>query len=188
MDPTRVVAGGITHGAQVVVAGEQEAGEYILDTDALITNAPNLFLTVTAADCMPVFYFDPTNHSIGIAHAGWRGLVAGALENVVHAMEHTYGSKAKDLEVVIRPHIGPCHYDVGAEVAAQFDQRSIERRDGRLFARLAHEAEGRLHNAGIRQVSIEPICTYCAAERFYSARHDKPEPLQGMVAYIGFRN
>src|SRR3989338_10787746 len=75
MDPTRVVAGGITHGAQVVVAGEQEAGEYILDTDALITNAPNLFLTVTAADCMPVFYFDPTNHSIGIAHAGWRGLV-----------------------------------------------------------------------------------------------------------------
>lgn len=187
IDPGRVVTGGITHGTRVAVIGEQEAGKYLLNTDALITNVPNLFLTITAADCMPVFCYDPMTRSLGIAHAGWRGLVGGVLENVIQGFRHSYGSQPKNLLIVIGPHIRSCHYEVADEVAAQFSNQNIERRNGRLFAKLAAEAEMRLRKLGVEHISANPACTYDDSERFYSARRDKVEPLQGMVAYIGFR-
>lgn len=185
VSPSRVVAGGLIHGTRVAVVGDEEAGEYLLDTDALITNNPNLFLTITAADCVPVFFFDPVHESIGIAHAGWKGLVKGVLENVVREMKKSYGSEPRQLLVAVGPHIQPCHFEVGEEVASQFDESNIEQRDGSMFAHLGREAVLRLQKMGVGHVTSDSTCTYCSAECFYSARHDKTKPLQGGAAYIG---
>lgn len=187
INPARVVTGGVAHGSHVAVVGEKEAGQYLLNTDALVTNQPNLFLSVTAADCLPVFYFDSATKSVGMAHAGWRGLVAGILENVVTTMQKNYGTKPEDLLVIIGPHIQSCHYEVGAEVAAKFAKENIEERAGHLFAKLADEAVSRLNKMGVKNVTISPVCTYHQAETLYSARYDKTEPLQGMLTYIGIK-
>lgn len=187
IDPKQVVAGGIAHGTHVAAVGEKEAGKYLLNTDALITNVPNLFLTITVADCLPVFYYDPIKKVIGMAHAGWRGLVNGVLENLVEKLQQSYGSSPQDLLVVVGPHIKSCHYEKGEEVAAQFSQQNIEQRNGHLFVSLADEAVMRLEKSGVKHISVSPLCTYDETERFYSARHDKTEPLQGMLAYIGLR-
>lgn len=184
IDPKRVVAGGVVHGKAVERVGEKEAGKYLLNTDALITNAPGLFLTVTAADCLPVYFYDGKTKSLGIAHAGWRGLTKGILENLVFEFSRSFGSKADDLMVIIGPHIKSCHYEVGEEVAAKFSRQNIERRDNRFYAKLSNEAESRLRALGVKHISVSPLCTY-DDQRFYSARRDKSEPLKGMAAYIG---
>lgn len=186
IDPGRVVSGGLVHGTRVAVIGVSDAGKYLLNTDALVTNVSNLFLAVTAADCMPVFFFDPTTKSVGIAHAGWRGLVGGILENTLHELHHSYGSRVENVHVITGPHIHACHYEVGDEVADRFSRENVECRDGRLFANLASEAEMRLRASGVSTVSMYPSCTY-EDENLYSARRDKTNPLQGMVAYIGLR-
>lgn len=187
IDYARVVTGGTVHGTRVAVVDESSGGAYLLHTDALITNTPNLFLTITAADCMPIYFYDPVTGSIGIAHAGWRGLVGGILEAVVENMKSVYGAKASDLVVRLGPHIQSCHFVVKEDVANQFDPTAIQYRDGRLFANLFQEAQRRLDVVGVGTVSQENICTYCHADQFFSARHDQVTPLQGMLAYIGLR-
>lgn len=188
IDPSHVVTGGTVHGTTVAIVDESDAGEYFLNTDALITNTPNLFLTITAADCMPIYFFDPVTQSIGIVHAGWRGLVAGILENVVREMTVVFHVMPSDLLVIIGPHIGICHFEVKDAVALKLDQANIERRGTALFANLAGGAAGRLRVVGVDNISNEALCTYCHADQFFSARHDKKEPLQGMAAYIGLRS
>lgn len=184
INPARVVAGGVVHGTHVSVVGDAEAGEYLVNSDGLITNTPNLFLSVTAADCVPVFFFDPKTRSIGLAHAGWRGLVAGILENVVQEMSRVYGSHPSDIRVIVGPHIQACCFEVGEEVAKEFAQENIEHRDGRIFANLASEAKMRFCRLGVCDVVVDPTCTY-EDPRCYSARRDKTQPLEGMVAYAG---
>lgn len=186
IDPGRVVSGGIAHGTNVVVAGEKDAGKYLLNTDALITETSNLFLTITIADCMPIFFYDSAIGSLDIVHAGWHGLVGGILENVVNKFQNTYGSKPENLLITIGPHIKSCHYEVGEEVAVQFAKQNIERRNNRLFAKLTDEARMRFRKLGVSHISVDPSCVY-EAEQFYSARRDKNEPLRGSVAYIGLR-
>ncbi|MDO8592427.1 MAG: peptidoglycan editing factor PgeF [bacterium] len=184
IDPARVAAGGIAHGTNVAVVGELDAGKYLMNTDALITNAPNLFLSITIADCLPVYFYDAAAKGVGLAHAGWRGLIGGLLESTVSEMQRSYNSKTEDLKIIIGPHICARHYEVDEDVAEQFAEQNIERRDGRPYLNLAGEAESRLRTLGVKQTSVSPICTY-EDQKFFSARRDKVEPLQGMVAYIG---
>jgi len=187
INPERVAAGGIAHGVEVAAVGEDKAGKYLISTAALITNVVDLFLTITVADCLPVYFYDPKTQSIGLAHAGWRGLIGGILENVVLELQRWYGCQPNDLRIIIGPHIRSCHYEVHEEVAEKFKEQNIEHREGRIYVKLADEAKSRLRELDVGDISTSPICIY-EDQRFYSARRDKAEPLQGMVAYIGLRN
>jgi polyphenol oxidase len=182
-----VVSGGIVYGMNVAVVGKAEAGKYLLNTDALVTDDKNIFLSVTAADCLPVYFCDPVTESIGIAHASWHGLADGILENVIKKFQEAFKSDPKNIQVVIGPHIKKCHYEVGSEVAVKFNKESIEERGGQLFADLGAEAKRRLQNFGVKDIVVSEECTYDNTEKFYSFRRDKNEPLEGMVAYIGFK-
>lgn len=187
IDPGRLVSGGLIHGASVAVVSEKDAGDYILDHDALITNVPNLFLNITAADCMPVFYFDPVSKSIGIAHAGWKGIMGGILEKTAVEMKKTYGVDPGNLTVAFGPHIRKCHYEVKEDVLDFYDEKNIEYREGKIFADITAEAEARLRRAGVKNILSDSPCTYCQAQRFFSARHNKYELLKSMAAYIGIK-
>ncbi|HLD20568.1 MAG TPA: peptidoglycan editing factor PgeF [Patescibacteria group bacterium] len=185
IDPSRVVAGGCAHTTNVRVVGEDDAGTYIPNSDSLITNQPNLFLSITAADCMPVYFSDAKHQTIGIAHAGWRGLVAGILENVVHGMTEMFGSAPEDIQVLIGPHIKKCHFEIGKEVAVKFLPKHIETHEGRLYADMSNEARSRLLSVGVRTIVDPSVCTVCQADILFSARTDRHDPLEGAVAYIG---
>jgi polyphenol oxidase len=187
INPSQVVAGGIVYGTNVALVTEAEAGKYLLNIDALVTNNPNIFLSVTAADCLPVYFCDSATESFGIAHASWHGLIGGILENVVKKMQESFRSRPENIQVIIGPHIKSCHYEVGPEVVAKFAPQNIEERGGRLFADLGAEAVERLRNSGVSDIVNSQECTYDNSEKFYSARRDKSEPLQGMAAYIGLR-
>jgi hypothetical protein len=187
IEPTRVVSGGLIHGNHTVVVGEQEAGEYLLDTDALVTQTPNVFLTITVADCLPVFFYDSVTLSVGIAHAGWKGMIKGVLESVVCTFQEAFDSHPSDIQVVIGPYIQSCHFEVQQDVAAEFNVRCVERRDHNLFVNLGTEAKQRLNKVGVQNISIDSMCTFDIPSRFFSARRDKMSPIQGMVAFIGLK-
>lgn len=184
IDPTRVIAGGCAHTTNVRIVSEKDAGAYIPNSDALITNQPNLFLSITAADCIPVYFFDPVQRAVGVAHAGWRGLVGGILEKVVGEMHRAYRTQSEDLQVIIGPHVKVCHFEIGEKVADRFAKENIKRRDARLFADMTNEAVSRLESTGIQKRFDKSVCTVCESDRFFSARADKKDPLEGAVASI----
>src|SRR5919106_1591728 len=108
--------------------------------------------------------FDPDRgrQGVAIAHCGWRGLAAGILAETVAAVD----AKA----ATVGPGIGPCCYEVGEEVLAQFDDVE-DVADGRMLD-LTAVARTLLARAGVTEVESADLCTSCNAELFYSHRRD----------------
>ena len=127
------------------------------------------------ADCLPVLFCSRDGQHIGAAHAGWRGLAAGVLENTYAAM----GVPASELRVWLGPAISQEHFEVGDEVREVFvnaDRAAGSRfrmnARGRLQADLPGLARLRLASLGITDVSGGNWCTFADRDRFYSHRRD----------------
>ncbi|HEY7622426.1 MAG TPA: polyphenol oxidase family protein [Solirubrobacteraceae bacterium] len=147
----RLVQGRQVHGARVVVDADG-----IEEADGQVTTAPGVAAIVLTADCLPVALAGPD--SVGMVHAGWRGLAAGVLEAGVAA--------TGAIAAAIGPGIGPCCYEVGDEVRAVFgtSERTLD---------LKAVARERLRAAGVAQIHDCGLCTACDAERFFSHRRDR---------------
>ncbi len=152
----------------------------IADTDAMITNYPNICIMSQSADCVPILFYDPVKNVIASAHAGWKGTVARIAENVVKYFVENYNSNPTDLVVGIGPCIGTCCYEVGEEVIEQA-KSSLKNADG-LFTvipkfknpvfDLVKANYNILIELGLNPENIETanICTKCNNEMFFSAR------------------
>ena len=174
------------HGTHVVKAGKTERGAgwdspttVVPDADALWTEEPDVALVVLTADCVPILLADPSGRRIGVVHAGWRGLVAGVIEETVGSL----GSPDK-LAAFIGPSIGPCCYEVGEDVAASAVERlgeAIRRRGDRTHLDLWRSANMALARSGVREVWPAALCTRCEPDRFYSHRAGA-RGRQGLIA------
>lgn len=98
-------------------AGHQPAGHF---GDALLTNQPDILLSVRTADCLPLLVADAQRRVIAAIHAGWRGMLARIVEKTLGEMRRIYGSEPKDLRVAMGPSIRACCYPVGEEVLEAF--------------------------------------------------------------------
>jgi YfiH family protein len=160
------------HGTAVIDAAEATPER---EADAMVTRAAGVVCAVLTADCLPVLVADRAGKTVGIAHAGWRGLAAGIIENVVRAM----GVPASDLMAYLGPGIGPRRYEVGENVRQAFVRTSPEAeaafesvQGGKYHADLAKLARQRLSAAGIGEVHGANLCT-ASDERFFSFRRDR---------------
>jgi YfiH family protein len=175
-----------THGTQVAIARHADRGRGLYPafdgfpaTDAMVTNDPSVALGTIVADCVPILIYDPIQHAIGLAHAGWRGTVGKIAAGTVATMAETFGSDPGDLVAGIGPSIGPCCYEVGREVidgwieaeVAGYDAAVIERDTGYHFDLWAANRLV-LIQAGLSGSRIESsgVCVRCAHERFFSYR------------------
>jgi YfiH family protein len=160
------------------------------EADALITDQPGLLLAVRTADCLPILVADPEHRAVAAIHAGWRGLLAGILKEVLGRMAQQFGSHPEALLIAIGPAIGGCCYEVGPEVATQFRELFPERKDldGRTHLDLTEAARRQLLEAGVRERSVAAagLCTRCLGEEFYSWRRDGPRTGR-MLSVIGIR-
>lgn len=160
------------HGMAVIDAAEATPES---EADAMVTRATGIVCAVLTADCLPVLVADRAGRTVGIAHAGWRGLAAGIIENVVRAM----GVPASDLTAYLGPGIGPRRYEVGENVRQAFVRTSPEAeagfepvQGGKYRADLAKLARQRLSAAGVGEVHGANLCT-ASDERFFSFRRDR---------------
>ena len=114
------------HGSKVEIVTKERIGsgalafpEAIAGTDALITVEKNAPLMLFFADCVPVILADPVTGAVGVAHAGWRGSVAGIAAKTAERMVREFGVDLKNLIAAIGPSIGPCCYEVDDVVYEQ---------------------------------------------------------------------
>ncbi|MDP3985585.1 MAG: peptidoglycan editing factor PgeF [bacterium] len=192
ISPDRVITPFQTHGATASVVDESYL-EGIPEADGLVTKDPNVFLSVTAADCMPVFFVDTDKKIVGIAHAGWRGLLRGVIQATVGAMA-SIGSDPATLRVVIGPSIHVCHFAVDFKVARQFSAQLgtdvVSRRDDQLSVDLQKSAVRLLGRAGVvpSKIITSDTCTFCE-EKYFSHRRDGQNGvgIEAMLAVIGIQ-
>lgn len=150
--------------------------------DALAVTRPGVPVAVLVADCLPVALASPREGLLVAVHAGWRGLAAGVLDRAVSAFERSGGVRA-----AVGPAIGPCHYEVGEDVALAVAAGSAagavsERREGRVYLDLPGTAARVLRAAGVRRIEVAEECTACHEDRFFSHRRDEITGRQALVA------
>ena len=190
LDVDNVVAAGLIHSNKVATV-KDVAVRVIAETDALVTDQQGVVLSLTVADCVPVYFCDPKRPAVGLAHAGWKGVVGDIAGEVVAKMAAEFGSRPEDIVVFIGPHIRKCHFEVQDDVAGQFADfsDSIESREDRLHIDLSAVIMKQLTKTGVlpENVSLSQECTFCEGNKYFSYRRDKPARLEAMVAYIGLK-
>lgn len=164
------------HGTKVVNAAEA-AG--VPEADASITTQPGAVCVIQTADCLPVLFCDAAGRTVGAAHAGWRGLAAGVLENT---LAHMRDAGATDILAWLGPAIGPQCFEVGRNVFDVFVARDrnmaaaftpIDDQAEKYLADIFTLARMTLSSAGVNKVSGGEKCTVTDARSFYSYRRDK---------------
>jgi polyphenol oxidase len=148
--------------------------------DALITNRSGLSLAIRTADCLPILIADPRNRAIAAVHAGWRGVVSEIASKTIDRMCQRFGSIPEDLVIAIGGGIGPCCFEVGPEVAAEFGLSGRNKVD--LIETMCRQV-GR-NGVRVGQISTAGMCSCCNPELFESYRRDR-EAAGRMTAVIG---
>lgn len=172
------------HGRSIHVHGRLPRGVCVTgEGDGHATDASGVLLTVTLADCVPVFIVDPGRWTVALLHAGWRGAAAGVVEEGLDTLSNAFGSDPEELLVHLGPAICGSCYEVGPEVFRALDQvapRSPAAIDLRSVIRRRTIA------AGVRDgnVTVSGECTLCGDSRYYSHRRGDRGRHRG---YIGIR-
>ena len=180
------------HGTEVAVLDPGHLGT-LPTADASVTRHRGLACTVMVADCLPVLFCTRDGQAVGAAHAGWRGLSGGVLENTLAALQRLVDAPPSAVLAWLGPCIGPRQFEVGDDVLHAFGAdpsapgpRFVrrDRRDGqaRWLADLPALARDRLHRAGVAHVSGGHWCTVEDASAFFSYRRDRASGAYGSLA------
>lgn len=154
-----------------------------ITADAAVTNIPGEVLVIMTADCLPVLLTNSSGTVVGAAHAGWRGLCAGVLENMMtELLKLSVDKNPANLIVWLGPAIGPQEFEVGQDVVSAFTDSSspipadafvaIPGRPGKYLANIYQLAKVRLEACGVQLISGGGYCTVRDQEQFFSYRRD----------------
>lgn len=150
--------------------------EGVPEADASMTDQAGQVCAILTADCLPVVFCDRSGTQVAAAHAGWRGLCHGVLEQVVSS----FRGPAGEILAWLGPAIGPGQFEVGPEVRDAFiaeDRHAVKAflpsaRPGYFMADIYRLARQRLENAGVGGVYGGGLCTVSDSTSFYSYRRD----------------
>jgi YfiH family protein len=196
MEPERVHARVQTHSLDVAVAGEGDDRP----GDGLVSNDPSCALSVTIADCLPIFLLDIEHSCFAVLHSGWKGtgIVLGALS----LMAERWGTRGEAVTAILGPCIRSCCYAVENERASAYEATfrhegppetseaasplgPVVRRDGgRSYIDLQAANARLLKAAGVRDLAVCEDCTY-TDDRLGSFRREGPGRFTRMIAVAG---
>nr|WP_287860879.1 purine nucleoside phosphorylase YfiH [Klebsiella sp.] len=143
--------------------------------DASYCNVPGTVCAVMTADCLPVLFCNRAGTEVAAAHAGWRGLCEGVLEETVSC----FADRAENIMAWLGPAIGPEAFEVGAEVREAFMEKDVQAESAfrptgeKYLANIYQLARQRLANAGVELVFGGDRCTLSEKDDFFSYRRDK---------------
>lgn len=170
------------HGTHVAVVTHADCGrgfsiEALPPCDGLVTNDPEVTLVSSHADCGAFFLYDPVRRAIGIAHAGWKGMLGRIGKNLVEAMVNNYGSNPGDIIASNGPCICRDCYEVDATLATQFEAEfgldcSVQGKPGKRQLDLEIPAAVQLLEAGVlpEHITLMHACTFELPEFLFSHR------------------
>jgi len=171
----------LVHGTDIVYAdAPRPLDQPSAKADIIFTDNPNVSLFMRFGDCVPILFHDPKKKVIGIAHAGWMGTLRGVVGTAIEGMRSHYGSNPKDIVAGIGPSIGVDHYEVGAEVVGQFQEKfgtdadqMLQTRNGSTYLDLWASNSMQLQKAGVEQIQVSGVCTACHLDDWFSHRAEK---------------
>ncbi|NTW52273.1 MAG: peptidoglycan editing factor PgeF [Chlorobiaceae bacterium] len=186
--------------AEAIVTSEQVHGTSICRItgpgkvsgyDGLITDRKGIYIGILTADCYPVLIHDTRTGACGAAHAGWQGTVGRIAYKTVHAMKGAFGTRPEDCLAWVGTGISAEHYEIGNEVARQFDSRYLTPSpagNGKQLLDLSAASRDQLLEAGIPALQLEcsAFCSYRDREQFFSYRRDNGSTGR-MLSLIGLR-
>ena len=146
----------------------------IVDADASYSKKIGTVCGVLTADCLPIFVCNREGTAVGIAHAGWRGLVDGIIESLIKSFD----SNAEDLIVHLGPAISQLSYEVGVEVKSQYlsKNKNFENcfayLNNKCYLDLYDAARVTLKSMGVSLISGGDSCTYKESGQYFSYRRD----------------
>lgn len=175
------------HGTDVLNA--DEFFTYSVTADAAMTTQVGRVLAIMTADCLPVVLADTEGKVIGAAHAGWRGLQAGVLENLLAQMRGQFPHAT--FQAWVGPAISQEVFEVGAEVYDAFTHQNEALKvffksglAGKYFADLPGIAKYKLEHNGVQSVELSGECTYLQEDKYFSYRRANPTGRIVTIAYI----
>jgi YfiH family protein len=181
-----MVSANQVHGTKVHAVLDSPPDDLEIDGyDALITNISGVGLMVQQADCQAVLLFDPAKKVVGIAHAGWRGSVAGIIAETIFTMGEVYGSEPAGLLAAISPSLGPCcaeFINFETELPPSFHGYQVQPNYFDFWS----ISRDQLCGAGVLpgNITVAEICTSCTQD-YFSYRRDHETGRFGSV--IGLR-
>jgi YfiH family protein len=176
-----VALGNQVHGAEVMALEEGRGWVQVEGIDGWATTSPGILLTVTLADCIPVYLVVP-GRGVALLHAGWRGTAAGILARGLRRLTGSLGALPGD--IVMHCGVGICGncYEVGSEVVQGCGLPAAG--PGPWHVDLRERLIEQARELGIDQVSASTWCSAHDHSLFYSHRASKG--IDGrMVAYLG---
>ena len=176
------------HSRRVQLIEEQSVDEVAaIEADGLLTDRSDAVLSVTVADCLPIFLSDRRTGAFGVVHSGWKG--TGIVREALALMASRFGSLPAEVSAVIGPGIGACCYGVPEERAAFFASAygagTVVRQGGgvpRLDLRTANVEL--LRRAGVEEIMVVTDCTSCSP-KLGSFRRQGAAGCTLMLAWIG---
>jgi polyphenol oxidase len=145
-----------------------------IEADASYSSMPGVVCGILTADCLPIFVTNIQGTIVGVAHAGWRGIVGGVIESLLESIK----CKGDDLLVHLGPAISKSSYKVGEEVRSRYlsknesFERSFIKDNGSYYLDIYDAAKVVLEDFGVRTISGGDSCTYNDSEKFFSYRRD----------------
>ncbi len=180
------------HGTKIVVVDantpmDKDLDRQPVDADAVLTREPGMWIGVHTADCVPVLLYDPKQEIVAAVHAGWRGTVKHIVSLTLQKMHEEMGSQMSDVLAMVGPSISPEAYEVGEEVAMEFEKAG--RGDCVLRALWGPQGKQSLTKPHIdlwqsnvmdmleagmdlQHIDCTPWCTYEHFKEIYSARRE----------------
>jgi hypothetical protein len=163
----------------ISITTEEELAEYKAQeehiADAWLIGLNNTGAMILTADCVPLFLWDEEGKYIGLAHCGWRGIVKKLPQKLARLMKEK--NKEAKLLAYIGPHIEKCCFEVKEDVASQFSQECLIKKDGKFFVDLTKEIVLQLMQEGVDPLKIKRgchcTCTCCNELDFFSYRRTK---------------
>lgn len=203
--PEDFVCSDQTHTTNIRLVTKADRGKGVVrekdyrDIDGLITKEKGVVLVTFYADCVPLYFYDPVQKAVGLAHSGWRGTVMRMGQKMVCAMKEAFGSRPEDLLAAVGPCICQDCYEVSADVAEQFRQAFPD--SGTQQALLTETVPGTKYHLNLQrankvilmecgvpseQIFTADLCTCCNSQLLFSHRASKGKR-GNLAAFLGLR-
>lgn len=186
---------GLVHGSRIAAINPSDllrAQNGMLDcedTDGAVTGTPGVILTTGHADCLPIYLYDPVKKAIGLAHAGWKGILTNIAQALVQSITENFASDPGDMKALIGPGIGLCCFQVGTDVKEAFcsaypwaEEFTVKETNEKFRLDLKGISKRQLELSGMSDIEISPHCTKCREDLFFSYRRNQESGR--MLAYI----
>ena len=146
----------------------------IIEADASYSKKIGTVCGILTADCLPVFVSNKEGTAVGIAHAGWRGLISGIIESLIKSFD----GNTEDLIVYLGPAISQLSFEVGEEVKSEYLSKNenfmscFNFLNDKYYLNLYDAARVVLKSLGVKSISGGNRCTFNEPDQFFSYRRD----------------